>query len=457
MHHYCTDDTIVATASAPGRGVRGVVRMSGPATLPTLAACFAAADGRSLRDISAACCISGSVQAADGLGPVPCELLLWPSNRSYTRQVAAELHLIGSAPILQAVQRALIDQGARLAEPGEFTLRAFLAGRIDLTQAEAVLGIVDAVNDADLCTALTQLAGGLRQPLQHVRAALLSLLADLEAGLDFADQEIEFIDHDTLGARLRELADEMDLVLNQMARRGHHAHHYRIVLRGWPNTGKSSLLNALSDGEVALVSAEHGTTRDYVRARVVWDGIPCELYDTAGHTAADTATPIEAEAQRLTDRLVGDTDLELFCLDATRPLNAWETAMLARTVPYARMIVLTKLDACGGSPAARPGAVATSSHTRQGIRSLRDAICRRLQAGPGRASIVAATLERGRQACTQASQSLGRAIAVTEIRGGDELVAAELRLALDCIGQVVGVVSTDELLGQIFGRFCVGK
>lgn len=458
MLSYCTDDTIVAIASALGCGARGVVRISGPATLSTVSGCFEGCNGRRLSEVATAQCIAGIVRPVDPLGPVACTLLLWPSKRSYTRQVAAELHLIGSLPILHAIQRTLLHHGARLAEPGEFTLRAFLAGRIDLTQAEAVLGIVNASTGDDLNAALTQLAGGLQQPFHRLRAQMLDLLADVEAGLDFADQEIQFIDRDTLCARLRDLAEQIDLLLAQMTGRGQPAHRPRVVLRGWPNTGKSSLLNALCGADVALVSGEHGTTRDYVRVPVDWNGIACELLDTAGHAESMESTLVDVAAHRLADELIKIADVELFCLDATRPPNEWETTILASAPRSDRIVVLTKIDACRNVATGWPAAVATSSRNQAGIRLLRTRVCEHLRRGGGSAPMmVAATLERGRQACAWAAQAIERAADLADSADGDELVAAELHAALEHIGQVAGVVYTDELLDQIFGRFCIGK
>ncbi len=459
MRNYDTDDTIVAIASAPGQGPRGIVRLSGPNTIGVLESCFTAHDCRSLRAVVAAQHIAGSIDVSLPIGKVPCELLLWPSQRSYTRQVAAELHLPGAPPLLNAVQRTLMARGARMAEPGEFTLRAFLAGRIDLLQAEAVLGVVDAANDSQLRLALNQLAGGLHHPVVELRKALLELLADLEANLDFADQDIQFLSRAELARKLNTLENAALSLLGQMRSRSIPHPYSRVILRGWPNTGKSSLLNALAEDAVSLVADTHGTTRDYVRTRVEWNNLVCELIDTAGHPAALPTSAIHDMAERQTAMLRDYADLELFCLEATRPINAWESAQLAEPPRAPRVVVLTKIDAVSTVAATWPGAIPTSSQTGFGIEHLRTEICRQLRARnqASSASVMATTMQRGHRACTNALDSIRRAKQVNEEQLGEELVAAELRIALEHIGQIAGVVYTDELLDHIFSRFCIGK
>ena len=196
------DETIVAIASCPYGGLRGIVRVTGPDTVNCLRSIFRGNDDLSWWQVGRATRIPGAVLLAPPLGDAPCDLFLWPTERSYTRQPTAELHTLGASPLLQAVMKTVCQQGARLARPGEFTLRAFLAGRLDLAQAEAVLGVIDAVDDRQLEVALAQLAGGLSGPLTTLRDTLLNLCADLEAGLDFVDEDIQFISTEQLDRQL---------------------------------------------------------------------------------------------------------------------------------------------------------------------------------------------------------------------------------------------------------------
>ncbi len=230
---------------------------------------------------------------------VPCDLFLWPGNRSYTREPVAELHTVGSPPVLQAVLAGACRAGARLAEPGEFTLRAFLAGRLDLTQAEAVLGVIDAGGADELQAALAQLAGGFARPLHQLREDLVQLLAELEAGLDFVEEDIRFISQQAVLARLESAGSLLATVTQQLASRYAARELPQVALVGPPNVGKSSLFNALverfgdNDGSKAkrtmpaLVSARRGTTRDYLTAMISLDGVRCELVDTAGVDGSD--------------------------------------------------------------------------------------------------------------------------------------------------------------------------
>lgn len=454
-----TDDTIVALATAAGPGCRGVVRCSGPATIALMRRVFSLAHGRWASVARHAQTLPGHVLLESPLGDIPGLLLLWPTTRSYTRQPAAELHVVGALPVLRAIERRLVQHGGRQAGPGEFTLRAFLAGRIDLAQAEAVLGVVDATDDTELESALRQLAGGLSGPFQQLRSLLLDLLSDLVAGLDFADHEIDLSGATELGARLDSMVTQLRQLQTQMTRRGTARTDCRIVLRGWPNTGKSSLCNALVGRDVALVSAADGTTRDYVRTPVSWNGMTGELIDTAGDSGAAPLDALAADARQLSHEVISAADIELFCMDATRPLNGSERAWLAQTPPRARVVVLTKIDRASTGRGNWPNAVRTSSRTGAGIEQLRQEICAHMRHQSERLAVqgVGATLQRCHGACVVAVAALERAVQLVRTGAGEELVAVELQAALDAIGQVVGVVYTDQVLDNVFARFCIGK
>jgi tRNA modification GTPase len=428
--------------------------------------------------------------------PLPCELYLWPGGRSYTGQPVAEIHTVGSPPLLEAVVQAICAAGARLAEPGEFTLRAFLVGRIDLTQAEAVLGVIDAADPGQLDVALVQLAGGLAGPLHRLRDRLLDLLANLEAGLDFTDQDLPSITAEELTRQLGEAAEEVAKLGRQMASRGEAAPAVRAVLVGWPNVGKSSLFNVLTRQAGALVSEHPGTTRDYLTAELDLGGVKCQLIDTAGMgpepigQVAVAAAPrsIEQAAREAARRQSRQADVRIFCLECTRPLNDWERNELEQGAGSSLVVVLTKIDVgsgqcAGGSgqnrlcataspeavPSLTPGeallaskqwhtAVPTSSLTGEGIDLLRDELRRAvLSAGVSGTEVVAGTALRCRESLRLAAASLKRARRIARRGTGEELVAAEVRVALSEVGKVVGAVYTDDVLERIFSRFCIGK
>ena len=471
------DDTIAAISSAPGGAARGIVRLSGPGVLACLRPYFHA-EGDAADAVSAdaalaapraATAICGSFRLPDLASPLPGELYVWPDGHSYTGGPMAEIHTLGSPPLLQGLLAALCAAGARLAEPGEFTLRAFLTGRIDLTQAEAVLGVIDAADPNQLQAALAQLAGGLAGPLHRLRELLIELLAHLEAGFDFADEDLSFLTAQQLNGQLDEAIDHVARLVGQMASRSEAGEAFRAVLIGRPNSGKSSLFNALARDAGALVSELPGTTRDYLTAEIDLDGVKCQLIDTAGiDTAGIDAVPdaidpddasshaIERAAQAAAREQHRRADVQILCLDSTQPDDALPSEEAVRA-GVEQIVVSTKID-LGGPLPDMPQALPTSSVTGQGIDALRDRLRRAaIAAEVAGGEVVAGTAVRCRQSLRLAGESLARAREISRYEQGEELVAAEIRIALEALGQVVGAVYTDDLLERIFSRFCVGK
>lgn len=455
------DDTIAAIASPPGGAARGIVRLSGPNVWACLVDCFAAEPAVDFTKLTTASALSGRMRVEGWASDLPCHVLLWPDERSYTGQPVAEIHTIGSPPVLEAALRMVCRAGARLAEPGEFTLRAFLSGRIDLTQAEAVLGVIDAAGPEELDTALTQLAGGLARPLHRLREQLVELLAHLEAGLDFPEEDLPFITREELDRSLAEAADAVERVAAQLTARNTSSPVLHAVLLGRPNAGKSSLFNALAGG-IALVSSQPGTTRDYLVAEVDLAGLKCQLVDTAG--IEPTAEEVGIATQSMTASQARNAWLRLVCVDATRPLDDWDRQQLAQNSDR-QVIVLTKIDAEAVSTDAASASlllrakegsmlVRTSAATGAGLDDLRRALRSAAEAGTAASlGAVAGTAARCRESLRLAAQCLAQAREAM----GEELAALEIRTALDELGAVVGAVYTDDLLHRVFSRFCVGK
>jgi tRNA modification GTPase len=450
------DDTIAAIASPPGGAIRGILRISGPDGAAVVAR--VGDYSRPIGSIHRPASVNGTLELPQGLGKTPVMLYLWPTAKSYTREPCAELHLPGSPPLLAAALEAVCTAGARLARPGEFTLRAFLAGRLDLTQAEAVLGVIDADSRQQLDSALGQLAGGLARPLANLREELLDLLAHLEAGLDFVDEDLEFISRSELARELTAAESAVVALAAQMVARGEAGELPRIVLYGMPNAGKSSLLNSLAGDDAALVSEVAGTTRDFVTRRIRLAGRDCLFTDTAGVLASSGTAGLERAAQDASSRERKRSDLILRCIDNSCPLTEWDQAAL-QPADERCLIVWTKCDLPPGHSQPPPRkAIPTSSRTGAGLTELRHAIvCALEESKPGSSGIIAGTAERCRDSLRLAGEALHRARAAAHGGLGEELVAAEIRVALEELGHVVGAVYTEDILDRIFSRFCIGK
>ncbi|QDS89574.1 tRNA modification GTPase MnmE [Rosistilla ulvae] len=453
---FATQETIAAIASPPGGAIRGIVRVSGPDTTRILHA-LCASDGPFPDRASR---IQARLDLGQPLGEVDASILLWPDDRCYTGMPSAEIHLPGAQPILNAALQRLLDHGARMAEPGEFTMRAFLAGRLDLTEAEAVLGVIDADDKRTLDAALRQLSGGLSGPLNQLRTELLNLLAHLEAGLDFVEEDIEFISQHELSTNIQRICQQVEAITDQLTFRSGSTGAPQVVLRGDPNAGKSSLINALASEEIAIVSATAGTTRDCVEQTLDCGGLAVRLIDTAGIEQARDA--INQQAQALGEQAHQEADLLLVCIDLNQEsLRPWQLAPRepGNHSSQPMLFVGTKRDACQRLPDwVDDDWLLTSSLTTFGIDDLRTQIGQRLQSSDAvESSTVSSTAVRCRETLVQASDALSNAQQVIEHQLGEELVAAELRFALDAIGRVTGVVYTDDILDRIFSEFCIGK
>lgn len=472
MLRWDTQDTICAIASGNQGAFRGAIRISGPRALEVAGAmlpeAYREAHWDNWRSIRRATRMEAELELGETLGRIPCDFWIWPNSQSYTGQPSVELHLFGSMPLLESCVQRLCTFGARLAEAGEFTFRAFLAGRMDLAQCEAVLGVIDAKSQKGLDIALEQLAGGLQLPLQSLRQKLIELLADLEAGLDFVDEDIEFVTQDSLKEQLRSSLDAMQPIVQQLGMRGFSDAWIKVALFGLPNAGKSSLINALAGYQAALVSDIPGTTRDYVKVRS--ERHPIQWIDTAGKEDVHEQGPRQ-EAQERTNEQWEQADLRWWCVDLSQEPIADailpSPALTASTNDQDLWLVGTKADLAPQDLLQRWQAWAvptgkrffvSSSQSRYGLESLEQALDEWLVDRDAEASgILPSTLSRCRTALEAAQRSIECALQAVEDRAGDEIVAAELRLALDHLGVIVGEVYTDDILDALFSRFCIGK
>ncbi len=450
------NDTIVAIASPATGAPRGIVRLSGDDALAVLARMGVAnlPQRRAER-------LMTEIDLGQPLGRIPTDALVWPGRRSYTGQPSAELHTYGSLPILQRLVDHAITFGARAARPGEFTLRAFLAGKLDLTQAEAVLGVIDAEHRGALDSALRQLAGNLSRPLEKLRGELLDLLADVEAGLDFVDEDIEFVSDEVLIHRLGMMAETVDTVRQTLVARREGTSITMVAFRGQPNAGKSRLINTLSRSDAAIVADVAGTTRDTVHVDLQSNGHTIRLVDTAGIESSEHAISRAAQAQA--EQAMRDADVRVWCIDAAAAdcgKQRRDLRELAASTTRNRtdVWVLTKSDTLVEQPTVDDEFILTSSVTGEGVEMLRErlesvVLTRRSE----ETGSVLGTAARCGGSLLGASQSLRKSIELATSQAGHEFVASELRLAIEHLGEVTGAVYTDDLLDRVFSRFCIGK
>jgi tRNA modification GTPase len=459
-----TDDTICAIATPPGEGGIGIIRVSGAKAVEIASKVFVGAGGRTVRDFPSHTLHYGELRAPE-TGARLDEVLVvaMKAPRSYTCEDVVEFHCHGGPLLLRLGLEALMRSGARLAEPGEFTKRAFLNGRLDLAQAEAVMDLIQARSESGHRTALEQLRGALSEELGRMRERLLRLLVEVEAGIDFTEEDITFISPQSM-------ADGVAVVKERIEHLIRTADEGRIVregvtaaLLGRPNVGKSSLLNALARADRAIVTPVPGTTRDVVEEFITVRGLPVRLMDTAG--LRDTVDMVEQEGVRRSHDALARAELVLAVLDGSVPMDAEDRRLLESAKGKALVAVVNKADL---PPRLDPGALAeivaggrmvrTSALTGEGLEELRDAIRETvLKQGLEAREGVLITRLRHRAALVRAKDSLDQVLASVERRMPAECIAVDLRGAVNAIGEIIGETTTDDILDRIFKEFCIGK
>jgi len=476
-------DTIVAVATPPGLGAVGIVRLSGPYA-PAIARRVFRPAKPTTDGLPPRYAVLGTLY--DEAGDVDEALaLFFPAPHSFTGEDVVELHCHGGPLLLERVVRLALSLGARSAEPGEFTKRAFLNGRLDITQAEAVNEIVRARSDAALRAAVRQLEGGLREQLEPLREGLLALRTEVEASLDFPE-ETWFDGLTTLskveGGEAGSVAPAIEGLLSQ-ARRLTATYHAgrllregaKVVIAGKVNVGKSSLLNALLRSQRAIVSETPGTTRDYIQEMLDLEGTPIVVVDTAGIRAPGEG--IEAEGLRRSERLIEEADLLLAMLDSSEPLGEEDHRLLALTAGRERLIVLNKWDLparrmhpdsggawddsplrrAQGGEQGRTTAVAVSALTGEGIDKLREVLVKAVRGQTAALAEGVAVnlrhyelLKAVEAALERAQQAVGEGLPLDQI-------ASDLTEASNRLGEITGEVLTEEVINRIFSTFCLGK
>lgn len=450
-------DTIVAIATPPGRGGIGVVRISG------VRAREIAQPMLRLRHPLAAGRVRFGVIVDEAGETLDEAVVTWfRMPHSYTAEDVVEISCHGSPVLLDYLLRAALTLGARLAEPGEFTRRAFLAGRLDLTQAEAVKDLIDSSTVEQARVAARQLGGALSAAVAPTKQRLVELIATLEAGIDFAEDDIEVLPRTEIVHRVDEIKSSVARLAGTFAYGRVLREGFTLAIVGRPNAGKSSLFNRLLERERAIVTAAPGTTRDPISEHVSLGGVPLELVDTAGLRDAPEGLQGEAERQGIarSRTLMAEADVVLLVVDAAEyarsaAMHAEDAATLAGLEGREVITAFNKADLVSSASASLSHAVRTSAFTGEGIEELRHEILVRLSVPAGETALV--TNLRQHTALAGAVDSLRTAATATRAALPHEMVLLDLYAALESLDALTGATSTEDILALIFSTFCIGK
>ena len=441
-------DTIVAPATPPGTGGVSIVRISGPQA-PDIARAVLG----SVPEPRVATFSQFRNESGDALDSGIA--LYFPAPGSFTGEPVLELQGHGGPVVVAMLVNAIVDLGARMAEPGEFTQRAFLNDKLDLAQAEAVADLVDSSTEQAARAALRSLAGAFSAAVDALGTELVRLRTYVEAAIDFPEEEIDFLADEELRSGLEQCGQAFAALLQSAGTGRVLRDGYRVVIVGKPNAGKSSLLNFLSGEETAIVTEIAGTTRDVLREQINIDGLAVELFDTAG--IRENPDRVEAEGIRRARNAMASADAVLWIQDATDASDLELDEQLPRDIPVT--IVRNKIDISGDTPGAEPGdpwTVKLSAKTGAGVAALHERL-RNLAGYKDLGEGAFTARQRHVDAIQRAASHFDTGRNALDDAGAGELLAEELRLAHDALGEITGAMSSDDLLGQIFSSFCIGK
>ena len=445
-------DTIAAIATAAGRGGVGILRVSGPNAAQigeTIAGALPGAREHALRRFRAA----DASLIDSGL------VLHFPAPHSYTGETVVELQAHGGPLIMQLLLEAAVTAGARQARPGEFTERAYLNERMDLLQAEAVADLIDAGSREAARAAVASLQGEFSRRVHAVSDEVMALRTWVEAAIDFSEEELELQSNAELAQRIDTTTDLIDRLCRDAACGRVLREGLAVLIVGRPNVGKSSLLNSLSGSDAAIVTDLPGTTRDLLHSQIMLQGVPLQITDTAG--LRDSDDPIEQEGVRRARERFASTELLLLVIEDPKGVTDEDRQLLAGLPPeLSRLVVLNKADlsgaACGECETELGSAVRISARTGAGLDILRERLLAQAGQRPGDASPLLAR-QRHLDALQLAACHLQQAVQLIRVEAALELAAEELKLCQQALGGITGSFSNEDLLGEIFSRFCVGK
>ncbi len=456
-------DTIAAIATAAGTGGIGIIRLSGPAAPAILRQLFVAKNPRSEFPSHKLC--YGKIITADGQVLDEALAVHMHAPHTYTREDVVELHCHGSHLVLRQILHQTLALGARPADPGEFTKRAFLAGRIDLTRAEAVLDLLQAHTDKSTRLAVNQLQGALADALESIRRNLISILALLEVAIDFPEDDVELFDATTLGQQLQaSVIDPLERLIAQSETGRILREGVSVVIAGRPNVGKSSLLNTLLREDRALVTPQAGTTRDTIEEMIDIRGIPIHLVDTAGIRTHEN--PIEAMGIERARQKVETADLILFLIDGQAGPGRADMELYDTLRERPHLVVVNKRDVAGADAVERclhafGGArvVTVSARTGQGVEELQEAVAEMAVGNETEQgeTLACAPNVRHRAILDEALAAGRRCREAMRAGVSVDLLAVDVQAALDHLGDIIGLTTPDDVLDEIFSRFCIGK
>ena len=459
-------DTISAIATPNGEGGIGIIRLSGPLAIPISTVLFHSS--RQVSDRKSYTINHGKVIDPESREVIDEVLLsVFRSPKSYTTEDIVEFNCHGGSVILRRVLELTLEHGARIANPGEFTKRAFLNGRIDLAQAEAVIDLIQAKSDIARQVAMDQLGGKLSQAIESINEQVVSLLAEIEAMIDFPDEDLDFMDF----SRILQAAKEVRWLLDELIATANDGRIMRegvnCAILGKPNVGKSSLLNALLETDRAIVTEIPGTTRDTIEESVTINGIRLNLVDTAGIRETDNL--IEQHGVERSKSFLAEADLLLVMISVAEPMDSVDIDLLNSVVDRDAVIILNKIDLPMKTCLAHvkdqvldKQIIETSILHGKGIENLKSAISTEVlgshEVGDSRTSVsTIVTNVRHYNALRQAKADLNCAIDSLCQQQSPEFVALDLRGCLDQLGEIVGKTTNEDILGRIFSQFCVGK
>jgi tRNA modification GTPase len=449
---FAPDDTIVAIATPHGRGGIGVVRISGPAAHRIALTLSGRTDPLEPRRATFAR-VSDLAGAADQV-----VLTYFHAPHSYTGEDVVEVSAHGSPMLLREIVEAAMRSGARLAEPGEFTFRAYLRGRIDLVQAEAVRDLIESVTPLQARAAFDQLEGTLTARIREIDSRLFDLTARLEASLDFPDEGYHFIEADETARELESIGESLSVLLARASRGRLIREGVHVALTGRPNAGKSSLFNQLAGVGRAIVTDQPGTTRDLVTETIDIDGVPMTIVDTAG-LRAGSSDPIEAEGMARAIAARDVASVVVVVLDRSAPLTDDDTRLIEETASKARVVVANKSDlpsAWNGS-AGNLRAIELSARTGHGIDDLRRALVTVASGSTDRRDEPLITNVRHIDLVRRARAAIARACEAAQIATPEEFLLADIHEARSCLEELTGARTADDILRGIFEKFCIGK